>query len=164
MKHLKRFSAVHSLLKQSNEALERDYEDDFTQETLDDIEDYCELNLAYLLDLGMSVKCSNTIDDYSDVHECQVELSFDDTTYSTILDQVIPFFKRIKNDYHLGTWLAHPDANFCLNSSSGKYFISDDGLDNIENDLVKPASAQRNIKAGFDVKIYSIIFYIQDEK
>ena len=164
MKHLKRFSAVHSLLKQSNEALERDYEDDFTQETLDDIDDYCELNLAYLLDLGMIIECSDIMDDETGTHECQVELSFDDTTYSTILDQVIPFFKRIKNDYQLANWITHPKENFYFNSSAGQYFISDDELDNIEKYLMSGASNQRNIKAGFDVHIHNIYFYIKDEK
>ena len=149
-------------LKRFNEALERDYEGNFTAATLDEIKDYCELNLAYLLDLGMTIECSDIIDD--NTHECQVVLVFDNIPYSTILDQVIPFFKRIVSDYQLGTWMAHPKANFFFNSSSGMYFISPDELDNIENDLVSSASTQRNIKAGFDVKIYNIGFYIKDEK
>ena len=151
-------------LKRFNEALERDVAGDFTAATLDEIKDYCELNLAYLLDLGMTIECSDIIDDNTGTHECQVELLFDNIPYSTILDQVIPFFKRIVSDYHLGTWIAHPKANFFFNSSSGMYFISPDELDNIENDLVSSASTQRNIKAGFDVKIYNIGFYIKDEK
>lgn len=152
-------------LKRFNEALERDYEGDFTQATLDEIKDYCEFNLAYLLDLGMIIECVDVIDDNTGIHECRVELSFDDIIpYSTILDQVIPFFKRIKNDYQLATWIGHPKANFFFNSSAGQYYISDEELDNIEDDLVSSASTQRNIDAGFDVEIYNIAFYINDEK
>ena len=154
MKHLKRF----------NEALERDVDGDFTAATLDEIKDYCEINLAYLLDLGMFIECSDIIDDNTGSHECQVELLFDDIPASTILDQVIPFFKRIKNDYQLATWIGHPKANFFFNSSAGQYYISDEELDNIEDDLVSSASTQRNIDAGFDVEIYNIAFYINDEK
>ena len=44
-------------LKRFNEALERDVDGDFTAATLDEIKDYCELNLAYLLDLGMIIEC-----------------------------------------------------------------------------------------------------------
>ena len=154
MKHLKRF----------NEALDRDVDGDFTATTLDEIKEYCEINLAYLLDLGMIIDCSNVTDDNTGTHECQVELLFDDIPYSTILDQVIPFFKRIKNDYQLATWIGHPKANFFFNSSAGQYYISDEELDNIEDDLVSSASTQRNIDAGFDVEIYNIAFYINDEK
>lgn len=154
MKHLKRF----------NEALERDVDGDFTAATLDEIKDYCEINLAYLLDLGMFIECSDIIDDNTGSHECQVELLFDDIPASTILDQVIPFFKRIKNDYQLGTWIAHPKANFFFNSSEGQYFISYEELDNIENYLVDKPSSQRNIESGFDIKIHNINFYIVDDE
>jgi hypothetical protein len=151
-------------LKKFNEAIEIDVDGDFTAATLDDIRDYCEVNLAYLLDEGMCIDCSNVIDDPTGTSECQVELLFDDIKYSTILDQVIPFFKRIKNDYELGTWLASPKANFLFNSSEGKFFISSDELDDIENDLISSASTQRNIQNGFDIKIHNILFYIRDEK
>jgi len=152
-------------LKRFNEALERDYEGDFTATTLDEIKDYCELNLAYLLDLGMTIKCSDVIDDRTNQHECLVELSFDGIAASTILDQVIPFFKRIKNDYELGTFYNQDlDMRFRFNTSDGQYHISYDELDKVEGMIMSKPSVQRNIDAGFDVEIYNIDFYINDEK
>lgn len=112
----------------------------------------------------MTINCSDIIDDKSNTHECQVELSFDDIPTSTILDQVIPFFKRIKNDYQLGTWLSYPDENFLFNSSEGQYFTSYNELDSIEKKLMSKQSTQRNIQNGFDVEIHNITFYIKDEK
>ena len=152
-------------LKRFNEALERDYEGDFTAATLDEIKDYCELNLAYLLDLGMTIKCSDVIDDRTNQHECLVELSFDGIAASTILDQVIPFFKRIVNDYQLGTFYNQDlDMRFRFNTSDGQYHISYDELDKVEGMIMSKPSVQRNIDAGFGVEIYNIDFYINDEK
>lgn len=151
-------------LKKFNEALERDVDGNLTTTTLDEIKDYCELNLAYLLDLGMGVKCSDTIDDSTGIHECGIELSFNKIHTSIILDHVIPFFKRIKNVYQLGTWIAH-NANFLFHCNSGsQYFISFEELDNIESLMNSSPSTQRNIKAGFDIHIEKIFFYIIDEK
>jgi hypothetical protein len=152
-------------LKKFNEDLERDVDGDFTAATLDEIKDYCELNLAYLLDVGMRIECSDVVDDSTGIHECQVELLYlNDIKYSSILDQVIPFLKRIKNDYQLGTLGLSNHTNFLFNSSEGKFSISEDELDDIENDLISSASTQRNIQNGFDIKIYNILFYIKDEK
>lgn len=152
-------------LKRFNEALERDYEGDFTQATLDEIKDYCEFNLAYLLDLGMTINCSDLIDDRTNQHECLVELSFDGIAASTILDQVIPFFKRIKNDYELGTFYNQDlDMRFRFNTGDGQYHVSYDELDKVEDMIMNKPSVQRNIDAGFDVEIYNIDFYINDEK
>ncbi len=152
MKYLKRF-----------EALERDEFSGFTKITLDEIKEYCEINLAYLLDMGMVIECSDIIDDKSSTHECQVSLSFDDIPTSTILDHVIPFLKRVENCYQLGTWLAH-NANFLFNCGGSQYFLSSEELNDIENLIASNPSTQRNIKAGFDTQIEEIYFYIIDEK
>ena len=44
MKHLKKFSAMHSLLEQSNESLNKE-----------ELQDFCDTYLAYLLDEGYSI-------------------------------------------------------------------------------------------------------------
>jgi hypothetical protein len=47
MKHLKKFSAMHSLLEQSNESLNKE-----------ELQDFCDTYLAYLLDEGYSIVAS----------------------------------------------------------------------------------------------------------
>jgi hypothetical protein len=151
-------------LKRFNEALERDVDGDFTATTLDEIKDYCELNLAYLVDSDdLMIECFNVIDD-SGKFECQVVLSFGSIPTPTILDQVIPFLKRIKNDYQLGTFYSYHDDHFRFHCGDGIYHISYDELDNIENMIMSKPSVKRNIEAGFDIKIEEISFFIIDEK
>ena len=157
-------------LKRFNEALERDVDGDFTAATLDEIKDYCELNLAYLLDLGMTIECSNTIDNDTDTFECQVDLSFKDVNALVVLDQVIPFFKRIVNDYELGELYNTPDkSNFRFivvvpPVNGSEYNISYKELDDVEGMIMDNPSVQRNIAAGFEPMMTNILFYIKNEK
>jgi len=158
MRHLKKF----------NEALEKDYEGEFTEESLNEIKDYCELNLAYLLDVGMNVDCSDVIDDRTNSHECMVELSFDEYTLATtVLDQVIPFFKRIVNDYELGNFYHYSGNNediFKFHTGDAIYHVSYDELDKVEGMIMSKPSVQRNLNAGLNTSIYMVSFYIKDEK
>ena len=157
MRHLKRF----------NEALEKDYEGEFTEESLNEIKDYCEFNLAYLLDIGMHVDCSNVIDDKTG-YECMVELSFDEYALaSTVLDQVIPFFKRIVNDYKLGNFYFNTGNDkdiFKFHTGDAIYHVSYDELDKVEEMIMSKPSVKRNLEAGLNLSIYMITFYIKDEK
>ena len=152
-------------LKRFNEALERDVDGGFTAATLDEIKDYCELNLAYLLDLGMTIECSNTIDNDTDTYECQVNLSFKDhVNVLVVLDQVIPFFKRIVNDYELGElYNAYSNFRFYIDNAS-QYSISYKELDDVEGMIMDNPSVQRNINAGFEPMMTNILFYIKNEK
>jgi len=85
MKHLKRFSAIHSLLEQSNEAT-----DNFKQE----LKEFCENNLAYLLDEGRLL-----VEDSRD-KIVRVQISFDRyKDWNEIKDHIIPFFIRLTNRY-----------------------------------------------------------------
>lgn len=160
MRHLKRF----------NEALEKDYEGEFTEDSLDEIKDYCEVNLAYLLDMGMTIDCCNIIDDLTGVYECEVELKFGHSmSMSTILDHVIPFFKRIKNDYELGNLSATKNSPFYndffrFDCSSGHFTISHEELDDVDFLINSSATTQRNIANGFNTIIHDIKFYIKGEK
>ena len=47
MKHLRKFSALHSLLEQSNESINKE-----------ELQDFCDTYLAYLLDEGYSIEAS----------------------------------------------------------------------------------------------------------
>jgi hypothetical protein len=85
MKHLRRFD-------ESSEDL-----------TEHEIQDFCEVNLAYLLDDGLRVLVSP---DYFDlkVIDYKVTLSFRlfvNKRWSQIKDQVIPFLTRLRNEYDL---------------------------------------------------------------
>ena len=73
-------------------------EDNSAGLTEDDIRDFCEINLAYLLDDGMRI----IVDTY-DKCIC-VDLSFraiGGVRWETIKDQIIPFLIRLKSVYNL---------------------------------------------------------------
>lgn len=155
-------------LKKYNESLEKDYEGEFTEDSLNEIKEYCEFNLAYLLDIGMCVDCSDVIDDQTKSHECMVELSFDEYVLaSTVLDQVIPFFKRIVNDYELGNFYFNTGNDkdiFKFHTGDAIYHVSYDELDKVEEMIMSKPSVQRNLNAGLNLSIYMVSFYIKDEK
>lgn len=98
MKHIKQFSAMNSLLE-SNESLS----------FKDDVQDFCESNLTYLLDEGMKI-----IVDDSDLarsgitfRALSVTLSFHKMTarggmkWDNIKDYIIPFLIRLSSDYNI---------------------------------------------------------------
>jgi hypothetical protein len=78
-------------------------EDNSAGLTEDEIRDFCEINLAYLIDDGMKI----VVDEYhnASVHFC-VMLSFKEIggiKWIAIKDQVIPFLNRLRNEYKLAT-------------------------------------------------------------
>ncbi len=93
MKHIKQFSAMNSLLE-SNESLS----------FKDDVQDFCESNLTYLLDEGMKV----SIHRYVVSQRLSVVLSFGKGNRNTggmrwddIKDYIIPFLIRLKKEYQV---------------------------------------------------------------
>ena len=96
MKHLKKFSAIHSLLEQSNESLNKE-----------ELQDFCDTYLAYLLDEGYSIEASEIgFDEYVLVLRNEnrptyvpidsPELLF---TWEEVKDQFIPFLHMLSKQY-----------------------------------------------------------------
>ena len=96
MKHLKKFSAIHSLLEQSNEGLNKE-----------ELQDFCDTYLAYLLDEGYSIEASEIgFGEYvlvlrnenrpTDVPIDSPELLF---TWEEVKDQFIPFLHMLSKQY-----------------------------------------------------------------
>ena len=96
MKHLKKFSALHSLLEQSNESLNKE-----------ELQDFCDTYLAYLLDEGYSIEASEIgFGEYllvlrnenrpTNVPIDSPELLF---TWEEVKDQFIPFLHMLSKQY-----------------------------------------------------------------
>jgi hypothetical protein len=154
MKYLKKF-----------ESLKRLIDGGLDKNSLELIQNYCEINLAYLLDEGMTIDCTDVIDPNYGNHECQIRLVSNGLPIPVVLDHVIPFFKRIEKDYKLGYTDSYTKRNFFkFNTDFSSHEISFEELDNIEDMIMNNTSVQRNINAGYDPKIYSITFYIIEDK
>lgn len=96
MKHLRKFSALHSLLEQSNESINKE-----------ELQDFCDTYLAYLLDEGYSIEASEIgFGEYvlvlrnenrpTDVPIDSPELLF---TWEEVKDQFIPFLHMLSKQY-----------------------------------------------------------------
>jgi hypothetical protein len=96
MKHLRKFSAMHSLLEQSNESLNKE-----------ELQDFCDTYLAYLLDEGYSIVASEIgFGEYvlvlrngkrlDNVPVDSPELLF---SWEEVNDQFIPFLHMLSKQY-----------------------------------------------------------------
>ena len=96
MKHLRKFSALHSLLEQSNESINKE-----------ELQDFCDTYLAYLLDEGYSIEASEIgFGEYvlvlrnenrpTNVPIDSPELLF---TWEEVKDQFIPFLHMLSKQY-----------------------------------------------------------------
>lgn len=130
------------------------------------IKDFCEMNLAYLMDDGLKVLVSP---DYFDlkVIDYKVTLSFRlfvNKRWGQIKDQVIPFLTHLKNEYEL---LAEDRGLYQTFVSNIKIDII--GLDNIYpnwfninhiiSESIVPAGRLRD-----DYEIFTIQFKIKGKK
>ena len=120
MKHLKRF----------NESI-NEY----------DLKDYCETNLAYLMDEGLEVK----IDDYEG--DLSVALYLYQSNghgrpWSEIKDQIMPFLHRFNNVYEINSLEDGSDkfivvqVNRVLHLGSKELYLSYDELENLPNEKI----------------------------
>ena len=130
MKYLKRFSA---LLEQSNQSL--------TDDEVEELKDFCESSLAYLLDDGYEVYIQR---------ECNVGFHVvfglpgpEDSEYfywNDVKDYYIPFLKLLSRRYKLGTypWRYHNNksGNVFFNSDNSEYYTVDQVI-NDENDIIE---------------------------
>ena len=130
--------------------------------TEDQVQNFCEMNLAYLMDDGLRILVSP---DYFDlkVIDYKVTLSFRllDKRWGQIKDQVIPFLTHLRNGYDLVTMdrrLVSPSVRIeiiGLESTYSDWF----NIDDIISEKIVPASRLRD-----DYKIYTIQFKIKGEK
>jgi hypothetical protein len=133
--------------------------------TQEEVQDFCEMNLAYLMDEGLKV--------FVDEFGYGVILSLKDIDgknrkWIDIKDQIIPFLIRLKNQYELQTFsyvtnLPTADIVFVTSMKYGKedegysdYFTTDGVInDRITRDWAKFTSIY---------KVNEISFYIKNKK
>ena len=106
MKHLKRYSVIHTLLEKSNEGL--------NDNEVAELRDFCETSLAYLLDEGYQVDINEYIaprDEWSDGFDVDLNLpngrlehGYAGSTFlwDDIKDYYIPFLQLLSRRYKLG--------------------------------------------------------------
>ena len=129
----------------------------------EEVRDFCETHLAYLMDDGLRILVSP---DYFDlkVIDYKVTLSFRlfvNKRWGQIKDQVIPFLTHLRNGYDLVTMdrrLVSPNVRIeiiGLESTYSDWF----NMDDIISEQIVPAS-----RLDDDYKIYTIQFKIKGEK
>ena len=129
----------------------------------EEVRDFCETHLAYLMDDGLRILVSP---DYFDlkVIDYKVTLSFRlfvNKRWGQIKDQVIPFLTHLRNGYDLVTMdrrLVSPNVRIeiiGLESTYSDWF----NIDDIISEQIVPASRLLD-----DYKIYTIQFKIKGEK
>jgi hypothetical protein len=136
-------------------------------EVLDEqeIKDFCEMNLAYLMDEGLKV----IVDDFG----YGVILSLKDVDeknrkWIDIKDQIIPFLIRLKDQYELKTfsWVTDLPTADIVFVTSMKYGTEDEGYsdyfttDGVINDRITRDWA----KFTSIYKVNEISFYIKNKK
>ena len=123
MKHLKRF----------NESI-NEY----------DLKDYCETNLAYLMDEGLEVKIDNEFvhNDRSDLFVTLYlyQSNGHGRPWSEIKDQIMPFLHRFNNVYEINSLEDGSDKFIIVQLSQGNYskelYLSYDELENLPEEKI----------------------------
>jgi hypothetical protein len=91
MRYLKSFSAIHSLLEQQS----RESVDSFS----DDLQDFCNHYLAYLLDEGFTVTLDNKFQDFYTIRlSCLEDYEF---LWDSVKDHYVPFLQMLARTYDL---------------------------------------------------------------
>ena len=82
----------------------RKYNEESSDLTEDQIKDFCEMNLAYLMDDGLRVLVIELVEPFLLSSEYKVTLSFRrviNKKWIEIKDQIIPFLTHLRNAYNL---------------------------------------------------------------
>ena len=135
-------------------------------ESLDEyqVKDFCEMNLAYLMDDGLKVLVSPDSVRIFGVIDYKVTLSFrliTDRTWGTLKDQVIPFLTHLRNEYDLigiaTDRVVSPNLEFNIIGEYGPYpdFFH---IDDVISDKFD------SHRFNDDYKVLSIQFKIKGEK
>ena len=149
MKHLRRFY-------ESKEQL-----------TEEEVQDFCEMNLAYLMDDGLKVLVQKIYFGFGHT-DYKVTLSFrliTDSTWGTLKDQVIPFLTHLRNEYEVivnSSFAFSHDIEFT-------FFVPVYRQSYDEKMSIDDVILERSPKFGFfglndDYKILSFQFKIKGEK
>lgn len=146
MKHLRRY----------NESSE-----DLTRE---EVQDFCETNLAYLVDEGLKV----IVDVGYGVILSLKDVDGKNRKWIDIKDQIIPFLIRLKNEYELTVFdwnRSSPTADIIFTTSM-KYGKEDEGYsDYFTTDAVVNDNIRRDwAKFTSIYKVNQISFYIKNKK
>jgi hypothetical protein len=96
MRHLKRFSTMYSLCEQSNESLDKVFKEE--------LKDFCESSLAYLLDDAAQLEVSDwkDWDEWKVSNDCKITILINPgKRWDEIKDQIIPFLTRLRKKYQI---------------------------------------------------------------
>ena len=132
-------------LRKFNEKVERE-----------EIKDFCEINLAYLLDEGVDVRVS-----HYDNFEDEVIIDFHENIFwNECKDHVIPFLSRVGNKYELGTFgISKNNFMFAVKGTHGIRVdipIRFDEIDDVEQKI--------SAKWEGNLIMDQILFYVKNEK
>jgi hypothetical protein len=130
----------------------------------EDIKDFCEMGLVYLLDEGVDVKVEFYLPG-----EDEVTIDFHENIFwNECKDHIIPFLSRLVNKYELGEfgggYFIHQsrtgkNITFCVRGTHGirvDVSISGDEINDIEQKLSKQWEG--------NLIMDKIIFYVRNEK
>jgi hypothetical protein len=134
-----------------------------TGEFLSELKDFCEMNLAYLIDDGLRVGVSKHpistdniayVTIYSSSMTCGIR-------WNDLTDSMIPFFTRLRRDYNVVSFdklpvpyrpeLSSNEVRFSLDKERSNHKFKSYTLDQVINDEI-----------DFDGDIFSIAFYVSD--
>ena len=121
-----------------------------------DLQDFCEINLAYLMDEGLRV----FVDEF-DNYPLDLILSFrsvENNSWSSIKDQIIPFFIRLQRKYEFDSDIEFVIIFYTLGDVGS--FDDSSSTDNIINDSINKVWVKDNTY----YKIRSIKIKVKGEK
>lgn len=129
----------------------------------EDIKDFCEMSLAYLLDEGVSVK----VDNYNRNEEVVTIAFHERLTWIECKDHIIPLLTRVANKYELGEFVSYRNMslsnnrnfNLCVKGTHGIRVDIMIGINEIK-DIEQTMNKQWNGELIMD----QIIFYVKGEK
>lgn len=128
----------------------------------EDIKDFCEMSLAYLLDEGVSVK----VDNYNRDEE-EVTITFHEKlTWNDCKDHVIPLLTRVGNKYELGEFGSYRN----MSSNNRNFNLCVKGTHGIRVDIMISIEEIKDIEQIFNKQwngeliMDQIIFYVKGEK
>lgn len=145
MRYLRLYEELVSDLKRFNESVDKD------------LQDFCETNLAYLMDEGLRV----FVDEFDEFDELDLILSFrsvENKNWSAIKDHIIPFFIRLQRKYEFDSDIEF-DIIFYNGGDAGTY-TDYSTTDNIINDVIN----RDWVKDNPYYKIRSIKIKVKSEK
>lgn len=105
-----------------------DYENNNTK-SLDDVQEFCNLNLSYLLDDDFKIITNNVEhQEYNDIHINISKLDDSKFTWNDVKDYIIPFIEIIDNKYHLENNIVFIDIEYDIIIHTIDEVLNDDVL------------------------------------